>query len=82
MGDAMITIQVKRFLELIKIETRVDILVDMLGRDEFVSMETILRIIGTEKAIEVADRIHRKDKEMSFEETPEDKEVVNYESSN
>ena len=82
MGDAMITIQVKRFLELIKIETRVDILVDMLGRDEFVSKETILRIIGTEKAIEVADRIHRKDKEMSFEETPEDKEVVNYESSN
>ena len=68
MGDAMITIQVKRFLELIKIETRVDILVDMLGRDEFVSKETILRIIGTVKAIEVADRIRRKDKEMSFEE--------------
>ena len=36
--------------------------------DEFVSKEAILRIIGTEKAIEVADRIHRKDKEMSFEE--------------
>ena len=68
MGDAMITIQVKRFLELIKIETRVDILVDMIGRDEFISKETILRIIGTEKAIEVADRIRRKDKEMSFEE--------------
>ena len=68
MDDAMITIQVERFLELIKIETRVDILVDMIERDEFVSKEEILRIIGTEKAIEVADRIHRKDKEMSFEE--------------
>ena len=68
MGDAMITIQVKRFLELIKIETRVDILVDMIGRDEFVSKKTILRIIGTEKAIEAADHIRRKDKEMSFEE--------------
>ena len=68
MYDAMITIQVKRFLELIKIETRVDILVDMIERDEFVSKEEILRIIGTEKAIEVADRIRRKDKEMSFEE--------------
>ena len=72
MGDATITIQVKRFLELIKIETRVDILVDMLGRDEFVSKDTILRILGTEKAIEVADRIRRKDKEMSFEEMLED----------
>ena len=72
MDDAMITIQVERFLELIKIETRVDILVDMIERDEFVSKETILRIIGTEKAIEVADRIHRKDKEMSFDEMLED----------
>ena len=72
MYDAMITIQVKRFLELIKIETRVDILVDMIERDEFVSKEEILRIIGTEKAIEVADRIRRKDKEMYFEEMLED----------
>ena len=68
MDDSMITIQVERFLELIKIETRVDILVDMIERDEFVSKEEILRILGTEKAIEVADRIRRKDKEMSFEE--------------
>ena len=68
MDDSRITITTERFSELIKIETRVDILVDMLCQDEFVSKETILRILGTEKAIEVADRIHRKDKEMSFEE--------------
>ena len=72
MDDSRITITTERFLELIKIETRVDILVDMIERDEFVSKETILRILGTEKAIEVADRIHRKDKEMSFEEMLED----------
>ena len=72
MDDAMITIQVERFLELIKIETRVDILVDMIERDEFVSKEEILRILGTEKAIEGADRIHEKDKVMSFEEMLED----------
>ena len=68
MDDSRITITTERFSELIKIETRVDILVDMLGRDEFVSKETILRIIGTEKSIDVADRIRRKDKEMYFEE--------------
>ena len=72
MDDSRITITTERFLELIKIETRVDILVDMIERDEFVSKETILRIIGTEKAIEAADRIRRKDKEMSFEEMLED----------
>ena len=68
MDDSRITITTERFSEFIKIETRVEILVDMIGRDEFISKETILRIIGTEKAIEVADRIHRKDREMSFEE--------------
>ena len=71
MDDSRITITTERFSELIKIETRVDILVDILGRDEFVSKETILRILGTEKAIEVADRIHEKDKEL-FKEMPED----------
>lgn len=68
MDDSRITITTERFSEFIKIETRVDLLVDMIDRDEFVPKETILRTIGTEKAIEVADRIHRKDKEMSFEE--------------
>ena len=71
----------ERFLELLNIETRVKVVVDIIDHEEFVSKETILRILGTEKAIEVADRIHRKDKEMSFEEMPEDKEVV-YENSN
>ena len=68
MDDSRITITTERFSELIKTESRAEILVDMIKRDEFISKETILRIIGTEKAIEVADRIHRKDKEMSFEE--------------
>ena len=68
MDDSRITITTERFSELIKTEARAEILVDMIDRDEFVSKETILRILGTEKAIEVADRIHRKDKEMSFEE--------------
>ena len=62
----------ERFLELLNIETRVKVVVDIIDHEEFVSKETILRIIGTEKAIEVADRIHRKDKEMSFDEMLED----------
>ena len=62
----------ERFLELLNIETRVKVLVDIIDQEEFISKETILRILGTEKAIEVADRIHRKDKEMSFEEMLED----------
>ena len=62
----------ERFLELLNIETRVKVVVDIIDHEEFVSKETILRILGTEKANEVADRIHRKDKEMSFDEMLED----------
>ena len=72
MDDSRITITTERFSELIKAEARAEILVDMIERDEFVSKETILRILGTEKAVEIADRIRRKDKEMSFDEMLED----------
>ena len=41
----------ERFLELLNIETRVNVLVDIIDQEEFISKETILRIIGTEKAI-------------------------------
>ena len=61
----------ERFLELLNIEMRVNVLVDIIDQEEFISKETILRILGTEKAIEVADCIHEKDKEL-FKEMPED----------
>ena len=66
MGE--ITISIERYNELLDIETRVNVVADLLDGKEFVTKETILRIIGTEKAIDVADRIKIKDKELSFKE--------------
>ena len=65
---AEITISIERYNELLDIETRVNVVADLLDGKEFVTKETILRIIGTEKAIDVADRIKIKDKELSFNE--------------
>ena len=65
---AEITISIERYNELLDIETRVNVVADLLDGKEFVTKETILRIIGTEKAIDVADRIKIKDKELSFKE--------------
>lgn len=69
---AEITISIERYNELLDIETRVNVVADLLGGKEFVTKETILRIIGTEKAIDVADRIKIKDKELSFKEMLDD----------
>ena len=70
MGE--ITISIERYNELLDIETRVNVVADLLDGKEFVTKETILRIIGTEKAIDVADRISMKDKELSFKEMIDD----------
>ena len=70
MGE--ITISIERYNELLDIETRVNVVADLLDGKEFVTKETILRIIGTEKAIDVADRIKIKDKELSFKEMTDD----------
>ena len=70
MGE--ITISIERYNELIDIDTRVNVVADLLDGKEFVTKETILRIIGTEKAIDVADRIKIKDKELSFKEMLDD----------
>ena len=70
MGE--ITISIERYDELLDIETRVNVVADLLDGKEFVTKETILRIIGTEKAIDVADRIKIKDKELSFKEMLDD----------
>ena len=70
MGE--ITISIERYNELLDIETRVNVVADILDGKEFVTKETILRIIGTEKEIDVADRIKIKDKELSFKEMLDD----------
>ena len=69
---AEIAISIERYNELLDIETRVNVVADLLDGKEFVTKETILRIIGTEKAIDVADRIKIKDKELSFKEMLDD----------
>ena len=69
---AEITISIERYNELLDIETRVNVVAHLLDGKEFITKETILRIIGTEKAIDVADRIKIKDKELSFKEMTDD----------
>lgn len=61
--EKAIKIPLQRYEELIQLEARVDSAVGMIRSDEFVNMETILRIIGTGTAIDLAEELHRKDEE-------------------
>ena len=54
--ESYITIPVYFYNNLVELKTRVNVLLDMLENNNYVSTEEILRTLGTELAIEEADR--------------------------
>ena len=54
--ESYITIPVYFYNNLVEMKTRVDVLLDMLENNNYVSTDEILRTLGTELAIEEADR--------------------------
>lgn len=55
-----VAIPVERYEELLKTEVRLNIAVERICHDRFVSMEDLLRILGTEQAIERANELKEK----------------------
>lgn len=55
-----------RYDELLDIETRVDVVVDMIARNDYVSMSNVLRILGSEYALDVAREIEKKTSNLTF----------------
>lgn len=64
--DESVTIPRERYDELLDIETRVDVIVDTIASDDYVSIGSILRILGTKRAIFTANKIKEKMKDFSF----------------
>lgn len=64
--DNSVTISIERYNELLDIETRVDVVVDMIARNDYVSMSNVLRILGSEYAIDAANKIEKKTHDFSF----------------
>lgn len=78
----IVTIPMQRYVELLDIETRVDVLVERILHKEFVGLQDILWILGTELAIETAMEFDRKDKERWKEYDKKHEEVTGNESNN
>lgn len=70
MSETMITMPIDRYAELLDIETRVDVLVDMLKKDKCMQIPDILTILGHKReAKELAER--KENKLTTFEEVLE-----------
>ena len=63
--ESYITVPVYLYNNLVELKTRVDVLLDMLENNNYVSTDEILRTLGTELAIEEADR-REKEKNERF----------------
>lgn len=48
---------------LLDLKTRVDVLIERIAHDDFSRTEDVLRIIGTDKAVELADKLREKEEE-------------------
>lgn len=62
--QATVTITLERFMQLMELETRVNILVERIDHDEYMNVEDLLWALGTENAVEIAQKMRdEKEKE-------------------
>ena len=48
---------------LLDLKTRADVLIDRIAHDDFFRTDDVLRIIGTDEAVELADKLREKEEE-------------------
>lgn len=62
----VVSIPVERYDELVKLESKIDVLLDRVEHDEYLRTDDMLRIIGTEKSLKIADAIESERDEYGF----------------
>ena len=48
---------------LLDVKTRVDVLIERIAHDDFFRTEDVLRILGTDEAVELADKLREKEED-------------------
>ena len=48
---------------LLDLKTRVDVLIERIAHDDFFRTEDVLRILGTDEAVKLADKLREKEEE-------------------
>lgn len=52
-----VTLTLERFMQLMELETRANILVERIDHDEYMNVEELLWALGTENAVEIAQKM-------------------------
>ena len=48
---------------LLDLKTRVDVLIERIAHDDFFRTEDVLRVLGTDEAVKLADKLREKEEE-------------------
>lgn len=62
----VVTITQHRYEELLDIETRVDVVVDMISSDGYLCVSSLLNILGTKRAIDTKNKMKEKMSDFSI----------------
>lgn len=65
--EIMVTTPQARYEQLLDLETRVNVAVERMTNDEYCNLEDVLRILGTELALQRADEIREEERKRHEE---------------
>ena len=58
-----VLISIDELAGLLDLKTRVDVLIERIAHDDFFRTEDVLRILGTDEAVKLADKLREKEEE-------------------
>ena len=61
---------------LLDLKTRVDVLIERIAHNDFFRTEDVLRILGTDEAVELADKLREKEEERARKYRSDTSEAV------
>lgn len=76
-----IAIKIKRYEELIKLESRVSLAVKRVEQDKFVRVEDLMNILSTKKSIRIAKKIEANKRKLE-EQWKKERDRANEEKKN
>ena len=63
MENNAVLISIAELAGLLDLKTRVDVLIERIAHDDFFRTEDVLRILGTDEAVKLADKLREKEEE-------------------
>ena len=76
MENNAVLISMDELTGLLDLKTRVDVLIERIAHNDFFRTEDVLRILGTDEAVELADKLREKEEERARKYRSDTSEAV------